>query len=439
MNIYNTNIKLRKYLSEITVAKKRGIIVPRVIDKLGYYADKPGYFIHFSRINKLGINPRTKHATPAAIYAYPLKQLYSDFKEGKIPYASDYKYVFLFSQQPGRKILEMSRDMSSLTEKEYGRFIDKLFTDNKFNKYKTGNYNKFREYFKSDQEERFQKRIDKISKKLGLSIASINNTTRRMYAFTRYLADDNPKIWSSILTSLGIGGIIDYGTSTIHHYEPTQALFLSKQHINMIDVFKNEDTPERIRAREIRKHILDNIGEYEQLRKKGVPIPGDIVIFNDDYIDSKDRKYFYGDEVEITEHGAWSIAEELKREEGEEEGEEEATWEDVEDIVGDIAKVVSSNMNGYTINYDERNFSFTYSIYDDYEYKETVIYKPNRKFMKKIKMRVTVSLFDLISSSKPDSKIFTVNFKDDEGKIKDWELEVADNPVRVLKKTKIVK
>jgi len=96
-------------------------------------------------------------------------------------------------------------------------------------------------------------------------------------------------------------------------------------------------------------------------------------------------------------------------------------------------------MNGYTINYDERNFSFTYSIYDDYEYKETVIYKPNRKFMKKIKMRVTVSLFDLISSSKPDSKIFTVNFKDDEGKIKDWELEVADNPVRVLKKTKIVK
>lgn len=65
---------------------------------LAQYKDDPNYFIHFSDIKKVGINPSVQWSI-RGIYAYPLKEIWEkELGHDIIPYdlfATDRKYVFL--------------------------------------------------------------------------------------------------------------------------------------------------------------------------------------------------------------------------------------------------------------------------------------------------------------------------------------------------------
>lgn len=58
-----------------------------IIDQLSPYKDDPSYFISFTDINKIGLNPSTTYDTPLGIYTYPLKEIWNDFVNNEIPFA----------------------------------------------------------------------------------------------------------------------------------------------------------------------------------------------------------------------------------------------------------------------------------------------------------------------------------------------------------------
>ncbi len=63
-------------LDEKTRADKEGVRLDTNFQKLEKLAEgsddmRPTAFLHFSDINKLGINPQSHYNTPLGIYAYP--------------------------------------------------------------------------------------------------------------------------------------------------------------------------------------------------------------------------------------------------------------------------------------------------------------------------------------------------------------------------------
>src|SRR6202167_3888610 len=59
------------------------------------YKDDPSMYISYTELDKIGINPQSEYLTPNGVYAYPLKEIWEDLIDDKIPFASNAKYVNL--------------------------------------------------------------------------------------------------------------------------------------------------------------------------------------------------------------------------------------------------------------------------------------------------------------------------------------------------------
>jgi len=68
-----------------------------IVAALKPYSESNDLFIHFSDLPKLGINPQSDYNTPLGIYAYPLKEIYKEVTNDTVPFASERKWVILFS------------------------------------------------------------------------------------------------------------------------------------------------------------------------------------------------------------------------------------------------------------------------------------------------------------------------------------------------------
>ena len=62
-------------LHELVEARKNPEANPKISinQAVAQAKDQPNTFISFTEIDKLGINPKSKHETPIGIYAYPIK------------------------------------------------------------------------------------------------------------------------------------------------------------------------------------------------------------------------------------------------------------------------------------------------------------------------------------------------------------------------------
>ena len=72
-------------------------------EQLKPYANKDDYYISFTEIDKLGINPRSGYKdTPLGIYGYPLKEVWKEYNIEQnrgfddIPYSGESPYIWLF-------------------------------------------------------------------------------------------------------------------------------------------------------------------------------------------------------------------------------------------------------------------------------------------------------------------------------------------------------
>ncbi len=90
---------LKEYISlliEKNRYKREKKELPSKLSVLDKYKDDPYVLVHFSDLNKLGINPKTSYDTPAGIYGYNLKVLYKDIINNDLNFASDRKFMHIF-------------------------------------------------------------------------------------------------------------------------------------------------------------------------------------------------------------------------------------------------------------------------------------------------------------------------------------------------------
>ena len=290
-------------IKEKTAYKKRGVNLPGLEDKLRKYVGTDAeaqYFIQFSDINKLGINPKSKFDTPLGIYAYPLTQLIFDrYVEGSLPFASDRQYLILFKPKEGTNIIDPGNDIS---DEQYEKYKNMLLYNKKFEqfeKYTPKGLEWFRDKIEDLKHfEQVKVKGEKnhsykewIASELYGEINKIeeqskwnNNNFGKLWNVTRELSDKKMKIWTYMLRALGIDGVVDYGNGLIHENEPTQAVFFGKDKIEMVGVFPNELSSDKIRKRKATKKNIE-------LRKKGIPLAGDVIKLSDEYLKELENDY----------------------------------------------------------------------------------------------------------------------------------------------------
>lgn len=188
-------------------------------------------FVSFTEINKLGIFPKSKHSsTPLAIYAYPIKFSYDYYIKNKndkfidkLPFANNNNYFHIFKAKNYNKLLIIGKNEIDL--EYYIKKINEYFKKELNNK--NFNYNK--------------KHIKEI---IDLS----NSTSQALYSIIVRIINENRTNTKSyirlnnIFRYLGFDGIIDIGTGTIHQNEPCQALFFSKNVIETIETYNNNQS-----------------------------------------------------------------------------------------------------------------------------------------------------------------------------------------------------
>jgi hypothetical protein len=115
-------INFKQFREQLDEARKNPEMNPKVsaYEALLPYKDDDNAFIHFTNLNKLGINPLSGFETPVGVYAYPLKQVWDLYKVDKakslsvLPFGSDRAYIQLFKWNgKGKLVSDLKKDYTS--------------------------------------------------------------------------------------------------------------------------------------------------------------------------------------------------------------------------------------------------------------------------------------------------------------------------------------
>ena len=80
---------------ELVWERARPELYVSVLDQLEPYSKDPSYFVSFTTIEKIGINPSNAFSTPIGVYAYNLQKLWPDWTHGDDFFGKDRPYVNL--------------------------------------------------------------------------------------------------------------------------------------------------------------------------------------------------------------------------------------------------------------------------------------------------------------------------------------------------------
>jgi hypothetical protein len=236
-------------LVSLTEARRNPKLNPKIsaYEALKPYSNDNSYFISFTTVDKIGINPKSKYDTPLAIYAYPLKAIWKEYNVdliksvGKaVPFAGNSPYVWL------------------IKVKNNVNFVKNMYSDYPLKKYES-DMKILKNHIISNQKE-----YQKLLKDDNGNLDTINNTIDSyfskwekeakewvpimfMWNITRNLAyykEGKPMVqWSYLLHRvLGYGGFCDVeGRGHIHPAEPIQACFFSTRSFDVVAEFLNKD------------------------------------------------------------------------------------------------------------------------------------------------------------------------------------------------------
>ena len=269
----NSTKKWREFLKEQeleekTRAEKEGVPLPSTSEALEkYVADDftaPEYFMQFSDVNKLGINPSSKYNTPLGIYSYPItKQIFRLFTKGKLPFAQDRKYIIVFKPKEDKNVIISlgKRNNGGIDDETYRAVLEDLVPDlNKANKWIDD----------SDlSADEWDAEASGESNNTGYGKARSTTNLGKLWYFT-YLIRNNSTAWRTLLQNkLGIDGVVDAaGEGFIHPSERIQGVFFSKDVIEQVETIRNTETPAKIDRRESYKFKTEvNRWLYETYNK----------------------------------------------------------------------------------------------------------------------------------------------------------------------------
>jgi hypothetical protein len=264
------------------------------------YSGDPSVFVHFSDVNKLGVNPSSSFNTPIGVYGYPVDYVL-DPPRGtgtpfNVPFAGNRQYAHVFRVRDLDRCLVVSDDSGD------GDFMGGVldFIDRFFHSYpirdsiqsiflpnavpagilRSDRFNVL-ELYNHIIDENYDINVPSnlpkfpseykvgriVGGKLGRTklaaiclvmryIASSTNhssDTILLWCFTMAAASirssqirrssglksKSSVVWSGIMRDLGVSGIIDQGFGLIHSNEPTQAVFFDVRDLIHLDVIRN--------------------------------------------------------------------------------------------------------------------------------------------------------------------------------------------------------
>jgi hypothetical protein len=211
------------------------------------------WFVSMTDINKLGIHPGSKFKTPIGIYSYPLEYVISRHNIEELPFASKRPYINLFKVDTSDGIL-YSDDPKSIT--------DSLLND-------------------------LYEKYPRMSK-LKIDRYDFRSNISEIWLRTWVYVSKDAKKWNHILRSVGVQGVVDKGTGTVHPSEPTQAVFFSYDVIKDVHRFLNKNAEKGIRRKKRKRKKEDEQG---------------LLFYNDPVEDEeKSDESSSGDESSLLEH-----------------------------------------------------------------------------------------------------------------------------------------
>lgn len=191
------------------------------LDKIINYIDDD-YFVSFTNIEKVGINPRSVHTTPNAVYAYPLSsKIIQNQLSGNIdhikyvfPYAADTTWVNIL------QAVQPLQEVSDYTEKQFKKDMSLVIDISEFT-------------------------YEDIVNMFGKELAYMDHPFEKLWYVTEHISKIRGKnqnnYWAMMLINLGYSGFEDkYGNGWIYKSEPVQAFFLKPSAYKVIDRFKND-------------------------------------------------------------------------------------------------------------------------------------------------------------------------------------------------------
>jgi len=233
--------------------------------------DTENTFVSFTDIEKLGINPASKYATPIGIYSYPVKYVARYMKSGNragdsLPFAGDSPWVNIFKVTGNVINLDT---MSDAYLSVWQRLAERLLKDRiKFAKEWVTDTEK-RSHTESNVTGKFGGRFWFLTRELAIMLVSLDGKTNADSDDYDDVLKNRRRVagvWNWIFRQMGIDGAVDLGNGIIHGNEPTQAVFFSSSVIKNNRRIANKYAPRDVETSKREGEIAhDMISTYSAL------------------------------------------------------------------------------------------------------------------------------------------------------------------------------
>lgn len=200
-----------------------------VLKQLQPYSKDSSYYVTFTDLEKVGVNPNNKFATPIGVYAYNLKDLWNDWVSGDRFFGDDRKYVNLLKLNTDKVF-----DFQNYTnyEKDY-QFLKDIYQRD----YESTTGISFEDYIQTLKEKATLYQHNTEAAEIWDTIQSMLQINDRQ-ATSGLATKRSTILWNKTLRDMGYDAVVDKG-SNIHLLQSSQAIFLSPQSYDIVDRFVN--------------------------------------------------------------------------------------------------------------------------------------------------------------------------------------------------------
>jgi uncharacterized protein YjbI with pentapeptide repeats len=235
-------------LAEINKYQKvTGQRFPRWKTKLNQYVDK-GYFVTFTSVPELSLNPVNDYNTPTGIYSYQLAtgNKVADF-------ATNRQFAIVFKPKPGLNLLHLQKYNLGQYDADKQKLLKLLpepmvagFIDEAEENAKVQNRGGYLWYVTRAIANQLEKHKE-TARRNNTGEMSVKHKKEATYSDTshlnRVIPIDAANEWTKILrNTLGYHGVIDEGDGIIHSHEPAQAVFWESRYLDTVEMIEKEKT-----------------------------------------------------------------------------------------------------------------------------------------------------------------------------------------------------
>lgn len=197
-----------------------------VLEELEPYSKDPSYFVSFTTIEKIGINPKNAFSTPIGVYAYNLQKLWLDWTHGDDFFGKDRPFVNLIKLNTD-KVCYI--DSYKFNEKDY-----KILKQTYLKVNPSGDFDQY-----------VEERREAIGKETNLYENDSDGAL--LWDLTQNLSKAHSSgdaksftvKWNKLFRELGYDAVIDQ-TSVIHLLQSAQAVFFVPSSYELVKRINNK-------------------------------------------------------------------------------------------------------------------------------------------------------------------------------------------------------